>query len=284
MFTNFDKVNQWLVEHPMGKVTESLARLASLEGQVSPIMQQLAASYARSYALVQRLQYSESGAVTDVTPAEQLTVPQSVLAAAISNVERLKEIRDTIPEITLDQVAVTSALQKVEFFDLNGTNFFTVRRDGTMYLHPDYDPTSMPQETYAPVKSASGSGYYATMKAGWCVEFSINNEPYIIQLAANISGGMKLADKGKQLVREPSTTDPYAVIRSTEDVAGRLVAFSGKLPGDNTPLSIDLPSGRGIPNVYFSFLQETDVSVWDALINSMNYIDSALPILKDLMD
>lgn len=57
--------------------------------------------YARLYSQVQRLKYDTAGNVTDVTPADELTVPQSAIAtlkASVNDLEKLMNWYNTMPD------------------------------------------------------------------------------------------------------------------------------------------------------------------------------------------
>lgn len=286
-FSDFARVNQWIREHPMGKITESLSRLASLEGQVMPIMQGLASSYARSYALVQRLQYDKEGNVSDVTSEEQLTVPASVLAQAYSNVARLKQIRDTIPEIELDEISITANLNSIEFFDTKGDLVLTIDREGKVTMPLGIIISNEGEIDHPAIirdyPNAVTGGQMSTKPwVGWAINCQINGRTFEVMLGFKTLGYTKpyLAINGKVMGRNPETGE---LVELHDQFPIYQIQLASYYDGVGWGVTGEFIAGQTLPHVYYNFTQVADLNVWDALINSMNYIDSALPILEELL-
>lgn len=89
MFHNFQYLNNAIGRSKFTDSKELLERLLSITSNVMSIAKSVSSNYAKQYSQVQWMKYDSDGNPTDVTPGEQNTVPDSILASAKQDVNSL---------------------------------------------------------------------------------------------------------------------------------------------------------------------------------------------------
>lgn len=104
MYYNFDKLNRVLKDLNESPQSQYLSDFISLRGRLKPMLAAVPNNYARSYGQVQLIKYDSDGNPTDITPTDELTVPDSVIASAkaeqLDIITRLNRIKEKIDELS----------------------------------------------------------------------------------------------------------------------------------------------------------------------------------------
>jgi hypothetical protein len=153
MFKSFDSFNQHLDKLIPSADAVAMGNALAISKSVQEILSSVSSRYTRAYNSVQVIKYDENGDPIDVTPAEQLTVPENILEYARATIDNVKNqistYRDRFSTVLHNVVVPLSTvltqskpflLGRVGFdtaffsgSDVNATLITYMGSDGTLY-------------------------------------------------------------------------------------------------------------------------------------------------------
>jgi hypothetical protein len=92
MYQSFQTINDALPNAVRNNLSRAVIQAQSSADAVVSVATSTIAEYARLYSQVQRLKYDTAGNVTDVTPANELTVPASAIATLKESMNDLNKL------------------------------------------------------------------------------------------------------------------------------------------------------------------------------------------------